>query len=635
MLLSACLIVKNEEWTLKKCLDSLIGIVDEIIIVDTGSTDQTVAIATSYGTKLYSYAWDDNFANARNESMSHAQGDYILYIDADEYLDEQQKHTLRPFLEDARPDGVIMKLRNYVGTLSRMTPLLPIPMTRVFRRGYEFTGAIHEQILGIIQSQGGVLKELEVTIHHVGYLREFIEKKNKIERNIEILKQELIRDPSNFFNHTNLLAEYIRVEDYAEAERRSAAIIKQLNRHPFARWPYYAPRIFVHRLTALERLKRNREAMLFAQEAMKRFPELAEFRKRFANLQMENGQYREALQHLLTCREIGEPANAVFDMLEGFGSFYAAVDIGAIWLELGDPMSARKWFIQGFVECPRLEYVIIPIICLMPPQAALLHEHIESRIGDEQTYATYTEVYAAMGYPDAEQVLVRAEAKYGINALTLRARMSLLLRHGGIAAVQQFTTNHAVENTHLLLGLCYWEQGDTQLARLSFDIAGERGVDAADLMDKDLRIMAGERVADVALLPLFRDLACMQTDGIIRRLAPVASDLKDIWNYLKIGPFKHLMKEFTWAGNSLHECEENALQAFSEKNYAACEKWLDRADKLFQPTVTTCLLRCDMYLIRGELANARAILFKAKEGFPDSEMIKVVAPQVFAKVEQL
>ena len=84
--LSLCMIVKNEEKFLAGCLESVKNIVDEIIIVDTGSTDKTIEIANSYNAKVYHFEWKNDFSLARNESIKHATGDWILILDADERL---------------------------------------------------------------------------------------------------------------------------------------------------------------------------------------------------------------------------------------------------------------------------------------------------------------------------------------------------------------------------------------------------------------------------------------------------------------------------------------------------------------------------------------------------------------------
>ena len=87
--ISLCMIVKNEEAVLKRCLDSIADLMDEIIIVDTGSTDRTKEIAADYTSKIYDYRWANDFSAARNFSFSKATMEYIYAADADEVLDEE------------------------------------------------------------------------------------------------------------------------------------------------------------------------------------------------------------------------------------------------------------------------------------------------------------------------------------------------------------------------------------------------------------------------------------------------------------------------------------------------------------------------------------------------------------------
>ncbi|MFC1618615.1 glycosyltransferase family 2 protein, partial [Candidatus Neomarinimicrobiota bacterium] len=84
--LSVCMIVRNEARMLPGCLNSLTGVADQIVVIDTGSEDDTAKIARSFGAQVYDFPWGDDFAAARNESIRHASGDWILWIDADERL---------------------------------------------------------------------------------------------------------------------------------------------------------------------------------------------------------------------------------------------------------------------------------------------------------------------------------------------------------------------------------------------------------------------------------------------------------------------------------------------------------------------------------------------------------------------
>jgi glycosyltransferase involved in cell wall biosynthesis len=99
--ISLCLIVRNEQELLPRCLDSVRGVVDEIILVDTGSTDNTIKIAETYGARIYHYVWSDDFAAARNVSLAQANCEWILVLDADEVLTESFCSHIKSFLQDS------------------------------------------------------------------------------------------------------------------------------------------------------------------------------------------------------------------------------------------------------------------------------------------------------------------------------------------------------------------------------------------------------------------------------------------------------------------------------------------------------------------------------------------------------
>ena len=94
------MIVKDEEQFLPMCLDSVKDYVDEIIIVDTGSTDKTVEIAHSYNAKVYHHPWENSFSKARNYSLKYATSEWIMWIDADEEVDERDAHKLKEVIRD-------------------------------------------------------------------------------------------------------------------------------------------------------------------------------------------------------------------------------------------------------------------------------------------------------------------------------------------------------------------------------------------------------------------------------------------------------------------------------------------------------------------------------------------------------
>ena len=109
--ISLCMIVKNEEMHIARCLDSIADLVDEIIIVDTGSEDRTVEIASGYTSKVYSYPWKDDFADARNYSFSKASMDYCMWMDADDVLEETQREKFLQLKQSLQPDTDIVMMK--------------------------------------------------------------------------------------------------------------------------------------------------------------------------------------------------------------------------------------------------------------------------------------------------------------------------------------------------------------------------------------------------------------------------------------------------------------------------------------------------------------------------------------------
>ncbi|MBI2656740.1 glycosyltransferase family 2 protein, partial [Candidatus Woesearchaeota archaeon] len=116
--ISLCMIAKNEEKFLEQCLNSVKDIVDEIIIVDTGSTDKTKDIAKKFNAKVYDFKWIDDFSAARNESIKHAAKDWILVLDADEILDEEGRKAIRELVNNKENDAYLLLQKNYTNESS-------------------------------------------------------------------------------------------------------------------------------------------------------------------------------------------------------------------------------------------------------------------------------------------------------------------------------------------------------------------------------------------------------------------------------------------------------------------------------------------------------------------------------------
>jgi tetratricopeptide (TPR) repeat protein len=219
--ISACMIVKNEEKLLSTCLKSIKDYVDEIIIVDTGSTDQTVPIAESFGAQVYHHPWENNFSKHRNQSFGYAKGDWIFYIDADEELLPGSGDALRSaIITDEDVDALVVTLQcifNQGGSTSYNNAI------RVFRnhRGLRYEGRIHNYIVG-------VKKTICTPIHifHHGYDLDEETRMRKFKRTTELLIKEIQEEPENPRPHHFLGASYLSESMFEDAAKETMEAIR-------------------------------------------------------------------------------------------------------------------------------------------------------------------------------------------------------------------------------------------------------------------------------------------------------------------------------------------------------------------------------------------------------------------------
>lgn len=152
---SLCMIVKNEELTLGECLESVADVVDEIIIVDTGSTDETKAIAKRYTDKVYDFEWIDDFSAARNFSFSKATQDYILWLDADDRIKDEDREAFHRLKQTLEPDVDVVMMPYQAGHDAFGNPTLTYYRERLVRREAHFVW--QEPVHECIQPSGKII----------------------------------------------------------------------------------------------------------------------------------------------------------------------------------------------------------------------------------------------------------------------------------------------------------------------------------------------------------------------------------------------------------------------------------------------------------------------------------------------
>jgi tetratricopeptide (TPR) repeat protein len=269
--LSLCMIVKNEERFLRNCLESAKDVVDEIVIVDTGSTDGTLAIAREYGAKIIEYVWNDDFSEARNLSLQHATGTWALWMDADEEIAPGSGVHFREAIQSA-PDhvgGYMVKFHNWLTSATRPEPGQEIDgemavhhACRLFRRvdGVKFEGRIHEQNLRSLQALGYTYARMDgLLLDHWGYAGEIMTLRNKHERFIRMLTREVDECPDEGFRHFhlfNLGNAYFTAGDMENAVYNFSLASKGVSAEE-----EFAITLFVEWATALHRLQRPWEGL--------------------------------------------------------------------------------------------------------------------------------------------------------------------------------------------------------------------------------------------------------------------------------------------------------------------------------------------------------------------------------------
>ena len=224
--ISACMMVKDEEEMLPGCLDSIRPVADEIIVVDTGSTDRTMEIARSYGADVYQHPWENDFSRHRNQSISYASGDWLLMIDADERLNSDRldiprmKEMLSTFPSDVH--GLLVTINDFdrEGSIKSV-----FKFQRFFRNGVgvRYEGIVHNQpkITGKV-----VPSDLELSHHGYDLTPEKMER--KFHRTSTLLKQRVEEDPQDFDAYYYLSYLYASRERYSEAVQYGSQCLRYL-----------------------------------------------------------------------------------------------------------------------------------------------------------------------------------------------------------------------------------------------------------------------------------------------------------------------------------------------------------------------------------------------------------------------
>lgn len=336
-----CVIARNEEKNIARCIESVRGLVDEIVVVDTGSTDKTIEIARKLGARVYMYKWDDNFSNAKNFAIGRARSRWLLLLDADEELDRSAWEPLREFVETTDLDGAHLRVRNYTGSYSPDRYNLHNALRLLRNNGkYKFTGAIHEQI-----SRDGSTKlvnrfaVLDLVVHHYGYLDEAVAEKNKRSRNLPILEKMLAEKPDDAFTLFNLGNEYLSSGDMEKALGYYARAKENARDLTFA----FVPHLYFRMANTLDAMGRQGEALQVLEEGLKIYPRCTDFEFVRGNIFLRQRRYTLAIESFEKCLRLGRPP-AALEFLDGCGTYRPAYLLGDIYARFEDWQRALQYY---------------------------------------------------------------------------------------------------------------------------------------------------------------------------------------------------------------------------------------------------------------------------------------------------
>lgn len=338
ILVSLCMIVRDSARTLPACLESVRQWVDEMVIVDTGSRDNTPEIARRYGARLFHLPWCDSFAAARNESVRHARGQWIFWMDSDDTISAENGRLLRQLV--CNPVG--SAIYGFVAQVHCPGPnpdeVTAVDHVKLFRNvpylGFE--GRIHEQILPSIRRAGGQIAWTDLFVLHSGSDQSAQGRKGKQERDLHLLELELREKPDDSFTLFNIGMTYADMDEHPkaiEALERSLALSNSSESH--------VRKIFALLVASLARTDQFDTASDVCQRGLREFPDDAELLFRAGTLAHRFGRLEEAETcYLSVLHKVRERHFSSVD--RGIGGYKARQNLAAVYTDMGRLADAER-----------------------------------------------------------------------------------------------------------------------------------------------------------------------------------------------------------------------------------------------------------------------------------------------------
>ncbi len=482
--LSLAMIVKNEQYNLYTCLNQVHDLVDEIVVVDTGSSDKTVEVAKQFNASVYHYKWNENFSAARNFSLKKCNGKWILVLDADEFIDSPMKHKVRELID--RDDFVGFNFEQFSYLNKDVTPDFRLmPVMRLFPNhpSLRFKGMVQEKII----CDDGKLnfKEIDtcIRIWHYGYIDVFHPAKEKYKRDLNIYLRDLKKNPKDPSLYFFISLQYVSLGRYDEAIKYLDYAIKYSS-SDF----YYSASLFSTYAGILNKLGRYNEAKKMAEMALSKDPDMAEACFNLGEAQRNLGECRNAItmfEHAIENRE-----KFLFFQDRTKGTWRAWAEIGLSFVRLKQIKEAAEAFLKSLSIKPFCPPLMICLAYLYKDMNDLDNTEKYLRAAHEQEV---TKVDLARELYD----IYKKTGRLNLAAITLenvyvynKGNMALLLDMA--RAFDEAGNNHKAINyyniyikeapsadpeVYLRRGICLFRTGSVKKARDDFETCSRENPD--------------------------------------------------------------------------------------------------------------------------------------------------------------
>jgi len=347
-LVTLCMIVKNEEKDLPQCLHSARDKVDEMVVVDTGSSDHTVEIARAFKARIFHFKWCDDFAKARNHSLKYAKGKWIVYLDGDEFLEPLDKDIFREAARNKTKLAYALTIKNLLDNGKDASHL----QVRMFRNRADmrFKNRVYNQLCIPGGLQGPHVGRLDAVIIHKGYQKGYIQKREKAQRVRRLFPKQLARhggDLYSWYKYAVLLNEHDEGPLKKKANEKAYRILEGLSEKRVKELPYSGEVVGNYAADLLSEGEVEK-AHQICRSQQQRIRETPNFCYTLGQIATRLGRFREALSQFEKCLSFKEPA-AYVPPRPGVASYLSLQNMAVIYFNLDEHEKAAR-LLQEAIE---------------------------------------------------------------------------------------------------------------------------------------------------------------------------------------------------------------------------------------------------------------------------------------------